>query len=36
MSKQHLEQLDLSWDIDEGFFGSLRKGKFDNKLFSDF
>lgn len=36
MNNEQIEQLDLSWDIDEGFFGNLRQGKFDNGLFTNF
>src|SRR5438552_1605020 len=36
MTQEQIEQLDLSWDMDLGFFGRLRQGYFDNELYKGF
>jgi hypothetical protein len=35
MTSEQIEKLDLAWDF-EGFFGKLRYGSFDKKLYNDF
>ena len=36
MIQEIIEELESTWDIDSGFFGKLRKGKFDKDLYNEF
>jgi hypothetical protein len=36
MTTEQIGQLDLTWDMDEGFFGKLREGSFDRELHQKF
>ncbi len=36
MTEEIIAQLESTWDIDTGFFGKLREGKFDKELYNDF
>ena len=36
ITEEQVNKLDSSWDFDEGFFGKLRQGVFDDKLCDEF
>lgn len=36
MGSDLIEELSRCWDLDDGFFGKLRQGVFDDNLYQDF